>query len=148
MSNLVISDRRLKPIAAKVLAGERLSQEDGVALYRSPDLLAVGWLANHVREKRHGNVTYLNRVAEKIIGWSREEALGRGPRRERGSISAPICDQTSNAGRRPNRRNPKGETVADPLAALRTPHRSMKDMFVVCALPSDVQQFRSVRSYF
>jgi aminodeoxyfutalosine synthase len=29
-------------------------------LYRSPDLLAVGWLANHVREKRHGNVTYFN----------------------------------------------------------------------------------------
>jgi len=29
-------------------------------LYRSPDLLAVGWLANHVREKRHGNITYYN----------------------------------------------------------------------------------------
>src|ERR1700732_1385371 len=60
MSNLVISDRRLKPIAAKVLRGERLPHEDGVALYRSPDLLAVGWLANYVREKRHGNVTYYN----------------------------------------------------------------------------------------
>ena len=60
MAELLITDRRLKPIAAKVLAGERLSQEDGVALYRSPDLLAVGWLANHVREKRHGNVTYFN----------------------------------------------------------------------------------------
>jgi len=23
-------------------------------------LLAVGWLANHVREKKHGNVTYYN----------------------------------------------------------------------------------------
>jgi aminodeoxyfutalosine synthase len=57
---LLISDQRLKPVAAKVLAGERLSQEDGVALYRSPDLLAVGWLANHVREKRHGNITYFN----------------------------------------------------------------------------------------
>jgi len=31
-----------------------------LALYKSPDLLAVGWLANHVREKRHGNVTYYN----------------------------------------------------------------------------------------
>src|ERR1700676_5455742 len=60
MSNLVISDQRLKPIAAKVLAGERLSMDDGILLYRSPDLLAVGWLANHVREKRHGNVTYFN----------------------------------------------------------------------------------------
>lgn len=60
MAELLITDQRLKPIAAKVLRGERLSQEDGVALYRSPDLLAVGWLANHVREKRHGNVTYFN----------------------------------------------------------------------------------------
>ncbi|HEY2548531.1 MAG TPA: aminofutalosine synthase MqnE [Candidatus Acidoferrum sp.] len=60
MSELTITDQRLKPIAAKVLAGERLSAEDGIALYRSPDLLAVGWLANHVREKRHGNITYYN----------------------------------------------------------------------------------------
>ncbi len=60
MAELLISDQRLAPIAAKVLRGERLSQEDGVTLYRSPDLLAVGWLANHVREKRHGNVTYFN----------------------------------------------------------------------------------------
>jgi aminodeoxyfutalosine synthase len=60
MSELTITDQRLKPIAEKVLAGERLSMDDGIALYRSPDLLAVGWLANHVREKRHGNITYFN----------------------------------------------------------------------------------------
>jgi aminodeoxyfutalosine synthase len=60
MSELTITDQRLKPIADKVLAGERLSMDDGIALYRSPDLLAVGWLANHVREKRHGNITYYN----------------------------------------------------------------------------------------
>jgi len=60
MSKLTITDQRLKPISEKVLAGERLSVADGIALYRSPDLLALGWLANHVREKRHGNVTYFN----------------------------------------------------------------------------------------
>ncbi|HKT46853.1 MAG TPA: aminofutalosine synthase MqnE [Candidatus Acidoferrales bacterium] len=60
MAELTLTDKRLKPIADKVFASERLSMEDGVALYRSPDLLAVGWLANHVREKRHGNVTYFN----------------------------------------------------------------------------------------
>ena len=59
-STPAIDDARLEPIAAKVLAGERLSFEDGVALYRSPDLLALGWLANYVREKRHGNVCYFN----------------------------------------------------------------------------------------
>ena len=60
MGELTITDPRLQPIASKVLAGERLSIDDGILLYRSPDLLAVGWLANHVREKRHGNVTYFN----------------------------------------------------------------------------------------
>src|SRR6478609_6200836 len=53
-------DRALEPIAAKVLASERLSFDDGLALYRSGDILAVGWLANYVREKLHGNVAYFN----------------------------------------------------------------------------------------
>ncbi len=53
-------DSRLKPIAAKVLAQQRLSAEDAVALYRSRDILAVGWLANHVRERLHGDKTYFN----------------------------------------------------------------------------------------
>jgi aminodeoxyfutalosine synthase len=60
MSELILNDQKLKPIGTKVLAGERLSFDDGVALYRTPDLLAVGWLANHVREKRHGNICYFN----------------------------------------------------------------------------------------
>jgi aminodeoxyfutalosine synthase len=53
-------DLRLEPIAAKVLAGERLDFNDGLALYGSSDVLAVGWLANHVRERLHGDVTYFN----------------------------------------------------------------------------------------
>ena len=53
-------DPRLEPIAAKVLAGERLDFADGLVLYGSPDVLAVGWLANYVREKMHGDVTYFN----------------------------------------------------------------------------------------
>jgi aminodeoxyfutalosine synthase len=60
MSNLQFNDEHLKPVAEKVLSGERLTAEDGVALYRSPDLLAIGWLANHVREKRHGNTVFFN----------------------------------------------------------------------------------------
>ncbi|SEC53949.1 aminofutalosine synthase MqnE [Terriglobus roseus] len=53
-------DASLLPIAQKVMAGERLSAEDGYALYRSPDILAVGWLANLVRERMHGNLTFFN----------------------------------------------------------------------------------------
>ena len=53
-------DPKLEAIAAKVQAGERLGFDDGVALYRSPDILAVGWLANWVREKLHGDIAYFN----------------------------------------------------------------------------------------
>ena len=53
-------DPRVAAIAEKVMAGERLSYSDGLALYGSADILAVGWLANHVRERMHGDVTYFN----------------------------------------------------------------------------------------
>ncbi|MFZ3201327.1 MAG: aminofutalosine synthase MqnE, partial [Candidatus Acidiferrales bacterium] len=59
-AQLQISDARLEPIAGKILAGERLNGADGLTLFRSHDLLALGWLANHVRERRHGNVCYFN----------------------------------------------------------------------------------------
>jgi aminodeoxyfutalosine synthase len=47
-------------IAGKLDAGERLSFDDGVRLFACPDLLALGWLANREREKRHGARTYYN----------------------------------------------------------------------------------------
>ena len=53
-------DRRLEPIAKKVLVGERLTGDDAFILYGTGDILAVGWLANHVRERLHGNRTYFN----------------------------------------------------------------------------------------
>jgi len=53
-------DPRLKPIAAKVMAGERLDFADGLVLYGTTDVLAVGWLANFVRERMHGDITYFN----------------------------------------------------------------------------------------
>jgi len=57
---MMFEDRRLEKNREKLDAGERLNFEDGVALYRSPDLLGVGWMANRVREKLHGNVTFFN----------------------------------------------------------------------------------------
>ncbi|MEK7284111.1 MAG: aminofutalosine synthase MqnE [Acidobacteriota bacterium] len=48
----------LGAILEKVLAGERLSGGEGMTLYTHPDLLAVGALANEVRERRHGSVAY------------------------------------------------------------------------------------------
>src|SRR5271170_1442163 len=60
LENLQIEDLALRSIAEKVFAGERLSFEEGVALYDSPDLLAVGFLAHHVRVRLHGMQTYFN----------------------------------------------------------------------------------------
>jgi aminodeoxyfutalosine synthase len=53
-------DERLAGIAAKVAAGGRLTYGDGLLLYRTSDLLGLGWIANTVREKLHGNVTFFN----------------------------------------------------------------------------------------
>jgi len=84
VAELTITDTNLKPIAEKVLAGERLLFDDGVTLYKTPDLLAVGWLANHVREKRHGDITYYNvnrhiNPTNVCVAHCKLCAFGRGP---------------------------------------------------------------------
>jgi aminodeoxyfutalosine synthase len=53
-------DPKLREIAFKVEDGERLTFDDGLALYASGDLNAVGKLADHVRRKKHGLTTYYN----------------------------------------------------------------------------------------
>ena len=84
MSELQISDAHLKPIADKVLAGERLTFDDGISLYRTNDLLALGWLANSVREQRHGSVCYYNvnrhiNPTNVCVAHCRLCAFGRSP---------------------------------------------------------------------
>jgi aminodeoxyfutalosine synthase len=48
-------------VRRKLAEGEPLSLADGVALYRHPDFLELGALANQVRERRHGARTTFNR---------------------------------------------------------------------------------------
>jgi aminodeoxyfutalosine synthase len=55
-----MEDQRLQPILNKVRDGIRLDAEDGLALYQSSDILSVGYLANIVRERKNGNVTFFN----------------------------------------------------------------------------------------
>ena len=51
-------DENLKTIEKRVRAEERLSFDDGVILWNSFDLLGVGYLANLVRDRMHGDQTY------------------------------------------------------------------------------------------
>ena len=48
-----VNELGLGDIVEKLDTGERLAFEDGVRLFDCPDLLAIGWLANRQREKRH-----------------------------------------------------------------------------------------------
>ncbi len=57
---VIIEDSRLEPILRKVESGARLDYDDGLALYRSPDILAVGYMANLMRERKNGNTTWFN----------------------------------------------------------------------------------------
>jgi aminodeoxyfutalosine synthase len=59
-SELNLIHTALLPVTQKVLAGERLTFDEGVLLFNSPDLLSVGKLANHVREKVNGNKGFYN----------------------------------------------------------------------------------------
>lgn len=54
----MIVGKDLMDIYEKVNKGERLSFQDGVRLYQTQNLTGVGYMANIVRERRHGARTY------------------------------------------------------------------------------------------
>lgn len=55
------TDDTLRSIAEKVLTGNRISDSDCLTLFEKGSLPFVGMLANHIREKLHGNKVYFNR---------------------------------------------------------------------------------------
>lgn len=63
--NTILENPKLSPIlrqiAEKVMQKERISFDEGVALYEQGDLGYLGALANYIREQKHGNYTYFNR---------------------------------------------------------------------------------------
>ena len=50
-----ISDPALHPIADRVMAGERLTAADGITLFRTPDLIGLGTLADAANRAKHGD---------------------------------------------------------------------------------------------
>jgi len=51
----------LGPIRDKVLARERLTDDEALRLFEAKDLTALGALANHVREERHGDLAFYHK---------------------------------------------------------------------------------------
>lgn len=54
-------EKPLREIVEKVLENQRISEEEGLYLFENTPLSTLGILANHIREKRHGDRTYFNR---------------------------------------------------------------------------------------
>ncbi len=61
MFEALIAEAGLEDIHGKVMAGERLSADDGRRLYQNGNLPAIGYLANLVRERLHGERVYFVR---------------------------------------------------------------------------------------
>jgi aminodeoxyfutalosine synthase len=55
------TSNELKKISDKVIAGERINDEDALVLFEKAGLSFTGVLANYIREKKHGDTTYFNR---------------------------------------------------------------------------------------
>ncbi len=55
------NDSVLKSIGQKIINNQRISFEDGVALFEKASLPYVGALANWKRNELHGDNTYFNR---------------------------------------------------------------------------------------
>lgn len=53
--------KELSAIGNKVIRDERISDEEGILLFEKGSLPWLGSLANLVREKKHGKITYFNR---------------------------------------------------------------------------------------
>ena len=60
LATKLIERAGLGHIDAKVRNGERLSFEDGVELYKTPHLSAVGLMAHRVRHRKHGKKVFFN----------------------------------------------------------------------------------------
>jgi len=53
--------KHFNTIAKKVIAGERITDEEGLLLFEKASLGLAATLANYIREKKHGDITYFNR---------------------------------------------------------------------------------------
>ncbi len=56
-----VNDTTLLTITDKVLNGKRVTEKEGVYLFKHAEIGYLGTLANYIREHRHGNKTFFNK---------------------------------------------------------------------------------------
>ena len=66
--NQSLIPEQLRPIAEKIEARQRISDEDALVLYRSTDLNALGVMASAVRERKNGN--YATYIHNRYVNYS------------------------------------------------------------------------------
>ena len=76
MFDIQLRDKALVPLWEKVRRGERLTFEDGLVLYRTPDLIGLGKMAHAVQQARSGDAVF-RRVRRSCIGGSSSPAFWR-----------------------------------------------------------------------
>ena len=78
--DFLVRNAGLGDILEKIRDGERISVENGIRLFQSPDLLAVGYLANIVRERKNANNAYYSNICTNLckfcaFGKDKDSAL-------------------------------------------------------------------------
>jgi hypothetical protein len=59
--------KSIHDIYEKVVEGERVSYEEGIRLYESSDLITLGTMANLIRQRKHGDYVYFNKIATSTL---------------------------------------------------------------------------------
>ncbi len=98
----ILAREGLTDIAEKVFAAQRLTDDEALRLYAVKDLNALGYLANHVRERKNGNVAtyilnlYLN-YSNICILSCQFCAFARRPHEKEGQFTYDIEEMTRQA---------------------------------------------------
>jgi aminodeoxyfutalosine synthase len=57
----IVKGTLIEEVVSKVMAGQRISVEEGILLYEKADLSVLGFLANEIRIRKNGDYVYFNR---------------------------------------------------------------------------------------
>ena len=74
----LVTGAGLGDLLEKMRSGERLSREDGLRLYRTPDLPALGYLADIARRRHNGDKAYFSARIGVSFWFSLSERIDSG----------------------------------------------------------------------